>query len=137
MTVLPSRSKRRTKCRSAICRRNEPPHRKPGGRTGYHGAVSESRVKPLHWTAHALHALLDRGIDRGIDRAEAEQTIAAPELSAIDAPWRAVLMRRYFDGRLGRQMLLRVVVEETPDERVVVTVYKTSQIAKYLKGTLP
>jgi hypothetical protein len=29
-------------------------------------------------------------------------------------------------------MLVRVVVEETPDERVVVTVYKTSQIAKYL-----
>jgi hypothetical protein len=34
-------------------------------------------------------------------------------------------------------MLLRAVVEETPDERVVVTVYKTSQIAKYLKRTLP
>jgi hypothetical protein len=29
-------------------------------------------------------------------------------------------------------MLVRVVVEETPDERVVVTVYKASQIAKYL-----
>jgi hypothetical protein len=34
-------------------------------------------------------------------------------------------------------MLPRVVVEETPDERVVVTVYKTSQIAKYLNRTLP
>jgi len=29
-------------------------------------------------------------------------------------------------------MLVRVVVEETPDERVVITLYKTSQIAKYL-----
>jgi hypothetical protein len=48
-----------------------------------------------------------------------------------------VLMRQYFDDRLGRQMLLRVVVEETPGERVVVTTYKTSQIAKYLKRTLP
>jgi hypothetical protein len=45
-------------------------------------------------------------------------------------------MRRYFDVRLGREMLLRVVVEETPDERVVITGYKTSQIAKYLKRTV-
>ena len=29
-------------------------------------------------------------------------------------------------------LMLRVVIEETADERVVVTVYKTSQIAKYL-----
>jgi hypothetical protein len=31
--------------------------------------------------------------------------------------------------------VVRVVVEETPHERVVVTVYKTSQIAKCLKRT--
>jgi hypothetical protein len=33
-------------------------------------------------------------------------------------------------------MLLRVVVEETRDERVIVTAYKTSQIAKYLKRVM-
>jgi hypothetical protein len=33
-------------------------------------------------------------------------------------------------------MLLRVVVEERPDERVVVTVSKTSRIATYLSRTL-
>jgi hypothetical protein len=33
-------------------------------------------------------------------------------------------------------MLLRVVIEETPDKRVVVTAYKTSQIARYLKRTV-
>ena len=80
---------------------------------------------------------LGGAVDRGIDQAEVEQTIAAPELSIIDPPQRAVLMRRYFDVLLGREMLLRAVVEETPDERVVITVYKTSQIAKYLKRTLP
>ena len=90
-------------------------------------------MKPLRWTSHALAAL----VDRDIDRAEVEQTTAAPELAVIDAPRRAVLMRRYFDVRLERQMLLRAVVEETPDERVVVTVYKTSQIAKSLNRTLP
>jgi hypothetical protein len=75
-------------------------------------------------------------VDRDIDRAQVEQTIASPELSVVDPPRRAVLMRRYFDVHLERQMLLRAVIEETPHERVVVTVYKTSQIAKCLKRTL-
>ncbi len=90
-------------------------------------------MKPLRWTPHALLAL----DDRGIDRAEAEQAIAAPKLSALDPPRRVVLMRRYVDDRLGRQMLLRVVLEEALDERVVVTVYKTSQITRYLKESAP
>jgi hypothetical protein len=90
-------------------------------------------VKPLRWTAHALQAIADREIDLR----EAEMTIASPELTAVDPPRRAVLMRRYFDHALDRQMLLRVVVEEAPRERVVVTVYKTSQINKYLRETLP
>ena len=76
-------------------------------------------------------------VDRDIDQTEVEHTIAAPDHSILDPPRRAVLMRRYFDVHLGRQMLLRAVVEETPDERVVITVYKTSRIAKYLKRTLP
>jgi hypothetical protein len=50
---------------------------------------------------------------------------------------RLVLMRRYFDQILQQEMLLRMVVEETATERVVITVYKTSQIAKYLKGQRP
>jgi hypothetical protein len=90
-------------------------------------------VKPLRWTSHALEAL----VDRDIDRAEVEQTISPPELSVVDRPLRAVLMRQYFDARLGSQMLPRDVVEDTPDERVVVTVYKSSKIAKYLKRTAP
>jgi hypothetical protein len=50
-------------------------------------------VKRLRWTAHALAAL----VDRDIDRAEVDQALAAPELSVIDLPRRAVLMRQYFD----------------------------------------
>ncbi|MBA2520478.1 MAG: DUF4258 domain-containing protein [Chloroflexia bacterium] len=90
-------------------------------------------MKPLRWTSHALAALADRDIDR----AEVDQTLAAPELLVVTPPRRAVLMRRYFDVRLESQMLLRVVVEEAPDERVVITVYKTSRIAKYLERTMP
>jgi hypothetical protein len=46
-------------------------------------------------------------------------------------------MRRYFDHVLGHEMLLRVIVQDTEEETVVVTVYKTSQIEKYVKGLLP
>jgi hypothetical protein len=46
-------------------------------------------------------------------------------------------MHQYFDVGLRRQVLLRAVVEETPDERAIITVYKTSQIAKYLNRALP
>jgi len=45
-------------------------------------------------------------------------------------------MRRYFDEILQQTMLLRVFVEEKAEEIVVVTVYKTSQINRYLKEWL-
>jgi len=119
--------------RSIACRRNRPAHHQPVGKTVYYRTESEDRVKPLRWTSHALEALADRDIDR----AEVDQTLAAPELLVVTPPRRAVLMRRYFDVRLESQMLLRVVVEEAPDERVVIRVYKTSRIAKYLERTMP
>lgn len=46
-------------------------------------------------------------------------------------------MRRYFDERLEQQMLMRVLVEETSTEEVVITVYITSKIDKYMKRVAP
>ncbi len=46
-------------------------------------------------------------------------------------------MRRYFDQLLEQEMLLRAVTEETSAEIIVVTVYKTSRIDRYLKGLVP
>lgn len=46
-------------------------------------------------------------------------------------------MRRYFDAQLQQEMLRCLIVAETPDDLVVVTVYRMSQIAKYLKGVQP
>ena len=43
-------------------------------------------------------------------------------------------MRRYFAGLLHQDMLIRIVVEDGADDTAVVTIYKTSQIDKYLKG---
>ena len=87
-------------------------------------------MKPLRWSQHALDALTDRDIDR----AEAERTVTDPEFVVPDPPNREVRMRRYLDPLLQQEMLLRIVVEDTPTELVVVTAYKTSQLRKYLRG---
>jgi len=87
-------------------------------------------MKPVRWSIHALENLADREIDRKV----AENTLAKPEFMVPDQLPRLVLMRRYFDKALQQEMLLRLVMEETDNEIVVITVYKTSQINKYLKG---
>ncbi len=87
-------------------------------------------MKPVRWSPHALNNLADREIDRDA----AEKALANPEFVVPGQSMRLVLMRRYFDQVLQREMLLRMVVEETSTERIVITVYKTTQIAKYLKG---
>lgn len=90
-------------------------------------------MKPIRWTDHALRSL----DDREIDRANAEGVLTEPEHQISDPPGRRILMRRYHDAVLDQDMLLRVVVEDTPEEIVVVTIYKTSQIRRYLKGLEP
>lgn len=77
---------------------------------------------------------MDNLADREIDKSEAEKTLTEPEFVVAGQLPRQILMRRYFDELLQQDMLLRVVVEETVAERLVITVYKTSQIARYLKG---
>ena len=90
-------------------------------------------MKLTHWTPHALQNL----VDREVARAEAERTLAQPEFIVPGQPPRLVYMRRYFDSLLQQEMLLRVIIEETIGEIVVVSVYKTSQITRYLKGVTP
>ena len=90
-------------------------------------------MKPIRWSGHAVKNLADREIDR----TEADKTLAEPELVVPGQRPRQVFMRRYFDKLLQQEMLLRVVVEDTTSERIVVTVYKTAQLGKYLKGGAP
>jgi hypothetical protein len=88
----------------------------------------EQWQKRVRWSRHALDALLDRKIDRR----EADRTLTNPELVALADPPRVAYMRRYHDEALGQEMLIRLVVEETSTERVVITASKTSRIPKYL-----
>ena len=90
-------------------------------------------MKPIRWTSHALRNL----VDREIERTEADRTLAQAEFIVPGQPPRLVYMRRYFDSLLQQEMLLRVVIEETIGAIVVVSVYKTSQIDRYLKGLVP
>ena len=89
-----------------------------------------SQEKPVRWTAHALRCLATREIDR----AEADVTVARPDAVVPGQSPRQVLQRRYFDRTLGREMLLRVIVEDRPSEVVVVTAYKTSRFDRYEEG---
>jgi hypothetical protein len=90
-------------------------------------------MKPIRWARHAVENLTAREIERS----DAEATLENPELVAPDPPGREIFMRRYFDRVLQQEMLLRVVVEESETERVVVTAYKTSQIRRYWKEGQP
>ena len=86
--------------------------------------------KPLRIPPHTVKNFQEREITRD----EVERTLAQPESVVPGYDARQVYMRRYHDKILEQEMLLRVVVEETETERVVVTVYKTSHIERYLKG---
>ncbi|MHB0877892.1 MAG: DUF4258 domain-containing protein [Anaerolineae bacterium] len=84
----------------------------------------------IRWSEHALANLAAREIDLS----HALAAIEHPDLTVDEPPGRRVAMRRYLDPVLGREMLLRVVLEEAATETVVVTLYKTSNIRKYLQG---
>ncbi|RMF16624.1 MAG: DUF4258 domain-containing protein [Candidatus Dadabacteria bacterium] len=66
--------------------------------------------KPVRYSGHALENLRARKIDK----TEVEKTIASPERKEPGHPRsRVVYMRRCHDERLDKQVLLRVVIEET------------------------
>jgi len=87
-------------------------------------------MKPVRWTPHALREIARREIDR----ADAEQTLRQPDAIIPTPPQRDFYQRRYLDKVLSETMLLRVLVEETPTELVIVTLYKTSKLKKYEGG---
>jgi uncharacterized protein DUF4258 len=87
-------------------------------------------MKPICWSAHARK----KAAKREVPETEVERTIARPDSIVPGQLRRRIFMRRYFDAILETEMLLRVVVEETETELIVVTLYKTSKFAKYEGG---
>jgi len=68
---------------------------------------------------------------REVEQTEADQTLMDPDDILSADPPRMIYQRVYFDKALGQDMLLRLVVEESQEERVVVTVYRTSRLERY------
>jgi hypothetical protein len=87
-------------------------------------------LKSILWTKHAQKNMAARKIDQS----EAERTIRQPDNTEPDPPGRKIHMRRYYDELLDKDMLLRVVVAESATVITVITVYKTSQFGRYLRG---
>jgi hypothetical protein len=85
-------------------------------------------MKPLRWAFHARK----KATVRKIDPREVEDAVTNPDRILPGQPPRKVHVRRYHDRELGVDMLLCAVVEETQQERVIVTVYKTSRFEKYI-----
>lgn len=77
---------------------------------------------------HALY----RANARLIDPETVRDAITSPDRIASGDPPRRIYMKRYTEPGTGRPMLIRAVVEETTSELVVVTLYVTSKVAKYL-----
>lgn len=84
-------------------------------------------MKPIRWSAHARK----KAAKREVQENEVERTIARPDSIVPGHSQRRIFMQRYFDAILETEMLLRVVVEERDEELIVVTLYKTSEFAKY------
>lgn len=87
-------------------------------------------MKAMRWTRHALEALAEREIDRE----EADRALNGPTATLPGLGHRTLHLHKYHDRVLDREMLLCVVTEGHGDEVVIVTLYKTSKIEKYLRG---
>ncbi|MBM3744529.1 MAG: hypothetical protein FJW34_01880 [Acidobacteria bacterium] len=90
-------------------------------------------MKPVRWTPHAL----DNLAAREIDPKEAQQALLHPDCTRPTHLSRTMRLRRYPDRTLNQDMLLCVVTEETIEETVVVTVFKTSPLERYLREVQP
>ncbi|HYY26599.1 MAG TPA: DUF4258 domain-containing protein [Chthoniobacterales bacterium] len=80
---------------------------------------------PFRFTTHALKRLAETRIPRAM----VEAVLESPEQRTIERNEIACFQSRVFLDE--KEYLLRVFVNETVDPRLVVTVYRTSKIAKY------
>jgi hypothetical protein len=84
-------------------------------------------MKPVRWSPHARGKIAKREIDQS----EAELTLSQPDSVVGASPIGKFYQRRYVDKLLNQEMLLRILVEESESELIVITLYKTSKLTKY------
>ncbi len=83
-------------------------------------------MKPCRLTPHAA----DEASRRGLTEDHIQSVLINPQQIVPVSEGRKAYQSKIklSDGRI---MLIRAIVEDVSDERVVVTVYRTSKIAKY------
>jgi hypothetical protein len=81
------------------------------------------------------HALFEIEF-RKIKREDIERLIEHPMQKMPAKKNRIIMQCRYYDNKENKEMLLRVIAEESENEFHVVTVYKSSKIEKYWKEDL-
>ena len=87
--------------------------------------MSARQAERFVFTAHAVFEMRRRGIDEGRVR----RVVEHPEQRIDMRPGREVRQARERDR--GREYLIRVVVDVDRSPAEVVTVYRTSKVAKY------
>lgn len=68
---------------------------------------------------------------RQIDLESVMQAIQNPQQKVLSRKNRIVYQDKYYDTIAGKEMLLRVIAEQSGDTLKVISVYKTSKIDKY------
>lgn len=81
------------------------------------------------------HALFEIEF-RKIKKEDIEHLIEKPMQKMPARKNRIIMQSRYYDYKENKEMLLRVIGEESENEFHVVTVYKSSKIEKYWKEDL-
>lgn len=81
------------------------------------------------------HALFEMDF-RKIKKGDVEHLIKQPMQKIHSKKNRIIIQGRYNDDIENKEMLLRIIGEESEDAFHVITVYKTSKIEKYWKKDL-
>jgi hypothetical protein len=76
-------------------------------------------------------------VDRETERDPADRRLAAPGLILPGQIGRKVYMCRCFEAHLRQEIPLCLILEETIEEAVMVTLYNTSQSERYMRGGMP
>ena len=72
---------------------------------------------------------------RNIDLDFIESIIENPQQKVSSRRNRVVYQSKFYDKILGKEMLLRVIAEQSGDMLKVISIYKTSKIGRYwVKG---
>jgi hypothetical protein len=86
-------------------------------------------LKKIQFTDHAKFEMKRRRIKEKI----VEEIVRNPAQVIDLKEGRCICQARYFNGFEQKEMLLRIVIEETIREINVITAYKTSKFHKYWK----